>query len=106
MTLPFLVFLYPKPEKLARAEELAQIISDYVKANEPGVLQYQWFRVADDPDGPAIAVKETYADQASLDAHKETPKFAWLVKISQEEDIFRAPLKVLPIDFITGFDRR
>ncbi|KAK0716187.1 hypothetical protein B0H67DRAFT_645835 [Lasiosphaeris hirsuta] len=98
----FVAMLYPKPDKLARVEEIAQSICDYVKENEPGVLQYEWFKVAD-AEQPTLIVWECYVDQAAVDAHKTSPKMAWLQEISAKEDNFAAPIKVLPLaEFTRG----
>ncbi|KAK3377459.1 hypothetical protein B0H63DRAFT_477241 [Podospora didyma] len=102
MVLRFVAFVYPKPEHVKRVEEIAQGICDYVKENEPGVLQYQWFRVQG-AEEPTIIVWETYLDQAAVDTHKSSPKVEWLIKISKEEDIMAAPIKVLPLEEFAGW---
>ncbi|KAK1750498.1 hypothetical protein QBC47DRAFT_393585 [Echria macrotheca] len=105
MPIHVVAFLYPKPDKVARVEELAQSVSDYVKENEPGVLKYQWFR-AKGTDKPTIVVWESYADQAAIETHKAGPKLAWLQEVSMKEDIMAAPLKVIPLEQFTGFESR
>lgn len=47
-----------------------------------------------------------YADQAAVDAHRSSSKMAWLVEISQKEDNFAEPIKVLHLDQFAGFERR
>jgi quinol monooxygenase YgiN len=48
----------------------------------------------------------SYADQAAIDAHKASPKLAWLQEISIKEGIMAAPLKVIPLEQFTGFESR
>ncbi len=76
MPLSFVAMLFPKPDRIARVrphrhpinenpltassqqvEEIAQEVCQYIKANEPGVLQYQWFRVVG-AETPTIVVWE------------------------------------------------
>lgn len=78
-SLHFLAILSPKPDRVARVstsqlrpvhkrkiqrlifefqvEEIAESVSNYVKENEPGVLQYQWFRTGTE-EKPKIVVWE------------------------------------------------
>ncbi|KAK3934183.1 hypothetical protein QBC46DRAFT_414150 [Diplogelasinospora grovesii] len=105
MPLHFVAMMYPKPDRVARVEEIAQSLCEYVKANEPGVLQYQWFKVSG-AEQPTIVVYETYADQAAVDTHKASPKFAWLMEVSQKEDNFVAPVKLLPLEEFAGWESR
>ncbi|KAK3328574.1 hypothetical protein B0T19DRAFT_476157 [Cercophora scortea] len=105
MVLHYLALLYPKADKVARVEEITQSVCDYVKENEPGVLQYQWFR-AQGGEKPMLVVWETYADQAAVDAHKSSPKMAWLVQTSQKEDLFAAPLEVKLLEGFAGWASR
>lgn len=101
---------------------------EYVKENEPGVLQYQWFRVPD-AEQPTIIVYETYvsspnyllrffqphdthptlcryADKAAVETHKTSPKMAWLQEVSQKEENFAAPIKLLPLEEFAGWGSR
>ncbi|KAK3360434.1 hypothetical protein B0T25DRAFT_535638 [Lasiosphaeria hispida] len=105
MPLHYVAMLFPKPDKIARVEEIAQSVCDYVKENEPGVLQYQWFKVTD-AEQPTLVVWETYVDQAAVDTHKTSPKMAWLQELSVKEDNFAAPIKILPLAEFTGFGSR
>jgi hypothetical protein len=80
MPLNFVALLHPKPDRVARVrrkkewapnrvkpadtrltfqvEEIARKICEYVQENEPGVLQYRWFR-AGGTEKPLIVVWET-----------------------------------------------
>ncbi|KAK3309243.1 uncharacterized protein B0T15DRAFT_526649 [Chaetomium strumarium] len=58
MTLNYIALLHPKPDRVARVEEIARTICDSVYEKEPGVLKYQWFR-AGDTEQPLIVVWET-----------------------------------------------
>jgi len=74
------------------------------------VLQYQWFRVVD-PDGattkpPRILVWETYADQAAVDAHKASPKMAWLRETEEKEGNMLAPPEVVALEEFAGWVSR
>ncbi|KAK3324889.1 hypothetical protein B0H66DRAFT_580316 [Apodospora peruviana] len=102
MPVHYLAMLYPKPEKLARVEEITQSICEYIKENEPGVLQYQWFKVKD-AEKPTIVVWEVYADDAAVETHKTSPKMAWLMKTSQEENNLAEPIKVMPLEEFAGW---
>ncbi|KAK4443802.1 hypothetical protein QBC34DRAFT_476378 [Podospora aff. communis PSN243] len=102
MTLSFVAYLYPKPDRVARVEELAQEIVDHVKKNEPGVIQYQWFRVKD-AEIPTIMVWETYADQAAVDLHTGSAKTAWLMETEKKEENFAQPLKILTLENLNGW---
>ncbi|KAK0614465.1 hypothetical protein B0T14DRAFT_528553 [Immersiella caudata] len=102
MTLSFLAFLYPKPDRVARVEEIAQEIVDYVKENEPGVVQYQWFRVKD-AETPTIVVWETYADQAAVELHTGSAKTAWLMETEKREENFAKPFNFLTLENFIGW---
>ncbi|KAK4107611.1 hypothetical protein N656DRAFT_849286 [Canariomyces notabilis] len=105
MPLHFLALLHPKPDKVARVEEIAQSVCEYVHENEPGVLKYQWFRTGY-PEKPMIVVLETYLDQAAVDTHKASSKLAWLVEVSQKEDNMTAPIELLPLEEFAGWESR
>ncbi|KAK0742539.1 hypothetical protein B0T21DRAFT_382125 [Apiosordaria backusii] len=101
-TLHFLAILSPKPDRVARVEEIAKSVSSYVKENEPGVLQYQWFRAGTDEE-PKIIVWELYADQAAVDVHKSSSKLAWLIETEKEENNMREAIQVLPLKQFAGW---
>jgi quinol monooxygenase YgiN len=49
-----------------------------VKASEPGCVIYHANRSADNPD--IFLLYEHYADQAALDAHRNTPHFKEIIE--------------------------
>ncbi|KAK0638529.1 hypothetical protein B0T16DRAFT_462301 [Cercophora newfieldiana] len=102
MTLSFISFLYPKPDRVARVEEIAQEVVDYVKENEPDVVQYQWFRVKD-AEEPTIVIWEEFADQAAVDLHTSSAKNAWLWETEKKEENFAKPFKFLTLDKFGGW---
>ncbi|KAK4142118.1 uncharacterized protein C8A04DRAFT_13458 [Dichotomopilus funicola] len=99
MAIHLLAIMSPKPEKLARLEELAQALIDSVKQNEPGVTKYQWFR-SGSPEEPKVVV---YADAEAFKVHKKNPKLGDLVKRGKEEGLFAAPMQLLPLEQFAGF---
>ncbi|KAK4196745.1 hypothetical protein QBC40DRAFT_5003 [Triangularia verruculosa] len=103
--LHFLAILCPKPDRVARVEKIAESVCDYVEENEPGVLQYQWFR-AGTADEPKIVVWEIYTDQAAVDAHKSSSKLVWLIETEEEESNMREPIQVLPLEPFAGWTTR
>ncbi|KAK4172762.1 hypothetical protein QBC36DRAFT_246881 [Triangularia setosa] len=103
--LHFLAILSPKHDRVARVEEIVESVSSYVKENEPGVLQYQWFRAGTEEE-PKIVVWERYADQAAVDVHKSSSKLAWLIETEQKESNLREAIQVLPLEPFTGWASR
>jgi len=105
MPLQFTALIYPKADKVARFEELAQSVCEYVKENEPGVSQYRWYKVPTaEGEQPTIIVWETYSDEAAVETHKASPKMAWLFKTSQEEELMAAAPKILgPLEGFAGW---
>ncbi|KAK0668064.1 hypothetical protein QBC41DRAFT_277646 [Cercophora samala] len=101
----FLAILSPKPDRVARVEEIAESVSNHVKEHEPGVLQYQWFRAGSDEE-PKIVVWELYADQAAVEAHKSSSKLAWLIETEEKESNMREAIQVLPLEPLTGWASR
>ncbi|VBB74957.1 Putative protein of unknown function [Podospora comata] len=101
-SLHFLAILSPKPDRVARVEEIAESVSNYVKENEPGVLQYQWFRTGTE-EKPKIVVWEQYADQAAVDIHKSSPKLAWLIETEEKESNMQESIEVLPLEPFAGW---
>jgi len=47
-----------------------------------------------------------YADQAAVDAHKASPKMAWLMEVEKEEGNMAAPLKIMPLEAFAGWASR
>ncbi|KAK3498787.1 uncharacterized protein B0T23DRAFT_400525 [Neurospora hispaniola] len=102
MTFNLVAVVYPKEGKLERVKELGKEISAWVEANEPNTLQYHWSTSKED-DKPIIVLQEIYADEAAFNAHKESPKFGWLIETATKEDLFAAPIKILFLEPFTGF---
>ncbi|AEO62200.1 83bf384a-9f5e-4ba6-ae0d-8a33fa3c040d [Thermothielavioides terrestris] len=105
MPLNFIAMLYPKPDRVARVEEIARQVCESVHEKEPGVLKYQWFR-AGGTDKPLIVVWETYLDQAAVDAHTSSPVMAWLVENDKKEENMAAPITVMPLEQFAGWENR
>ncbi|KAM7184080.1 hypothetical protein V8F20_012365 [Naviculisporaceae sp. PSN 640] len=105
MAIKILALLYPKPDKTARVEEIAHELASFVKENESGALQYEWFRVTD-AETPTIAVWETYTDEAAVSAHRTSSKMGWLFEIAEKEDNFAQPIKVMTLQQFAGFESR
>jgi len=105
MALHFLALLYPKPDRIARVEEIASKICDDVQKQEPGVLKYQWFRTVSH-ERPLIVVWETYIGQEAVDTHKSSPIMAWLIEVDKQEDNMAAPIEVMPLEQFAGWDSR
>ncbi|EAA29158.3 hypothetical protein NCU07808 [Neurospora crassa OR74A] len=105
MTFNLVAVVYPKEGKLERVKELGKEISAWVEANEPNTLQYHWSTSKED-DKPVIVIQEIYADEAAFNAHKESPKFGWMIETATKEDLFAAPIKILFLEPFTGFAGR
>ena len=73
MTIGIIATIKVQPGKGEAFEAVFGPLRDAVKANEPGVILYQYFKDREDPD--TYIVMEIYKDQASLDLHGKTPHF-------------------------------
>ena len=74
-----LVAMYQvKPGKGDDVAAALQRMAPLVKAEEPGCLLYHANRSMDDPD--AFLLYELYADQAALEAHRNTAHFRQLIE--------------------------
>ncbi|KAG7287596.1 hypothetical protein NEMBOFW57_007108 [Staphylotrichum longicolle] len=100
-----LAIITPKPDRVARIEQLAKEVASGVEATEPGVLKYQWFKTGT-PEEPRIVVWEVYADEAAVNVHKSGSKLAWLIETEKKEGNFAAPLEVLPLQQFAGWAAR
>ncbi|KAK4162946.1 hypothetical protein QBC43DRAFT_320737 [Cladorrhinum sp. PSN259] len=100
-----LAIITPKPDRLARSEELAREMVKHIEATEPNTLKYQYFK-SGTPEEPKIVVWEVFADAAALKAHQDSPKLAWLIEREKEESNFAKPLEVLTLEHFAGFDAR
>ena len=58
--------------------ETLRRMAEAVARHEPGCLLYRASRSIEDPD--VFVLYEEYADQAALEAHRETPHFTDLVE--------------------------
>ncbi|KAL2255539.1 hypothetical protein VTK26DRAFT_3164 [Humicola hyalothermophila] len=103
--LNFLALLYPKPDRVARVEEIAKSVCEYVHEKEPGVLKYQWFKTGS-PEKPLIVVWETYINQEAVETHKSSSKMAWLIEVSEKEDNLTTPISVYPLEQFAGWSSR
>ncbi|KAL0466105.1 hypothetical protein QR685DRAFT_575713 [Neurospora intermedia] len=102
MTFSLVAVVYPNEGKLERVKEIGKEISAWVEANEPNTLQYHWSTSKED-DKPVIVIQEIYADEAAFIAHKDSPKFGWMIETATKEDLFAAPIKILFLEPFTGF---
>ncbi|KAK3905516.1 hypothetical protein C8A05DRAFT_12682 [Staphylotrichum tortipilum] len=105
MALNFVALLFPKPDRVARVEEIAKKVCEHVHEKEPGVLKYQWFK-ATGSEKPLIVVWETYRDQAAVEAHKTSSILAWLVENDKKEANMAAPISVIPLKQFAGWESR
>lgn len=71
-----MTFLARMTVKEGREEEfirLAEALTAKVRANEPGTLYYEFFRLREEPRG--FAVFEKFVDEDAEEAHRNTPYF-------------------------------
>ena len=61
-----------------RSRRLLRRMAPLVTANEPGCKLYHANRSTDNPD--LFLLYEHYADQAALDAHRNTPHFKEIIE--------------------------
>ena len=61
-----------------KVEAALRRMAPLVKASEPGCKMYHANRSADNPD--IFLLYEHYADQAALDAHRNTPHFKEIIE--------------------------
>lgn len=71
--LTFLSRMKVKPEKEAEFIELVHKLTAEVRANEPDTLQYQFYKLRDEPLG--YAVYESFTDEAAEEVHLSTDHF-------------------------------
>lgn len=72
----FLARMKVKPEKEAEFIALAQRFTAETRANEPGCLAYEFFRLREEPNG--FAVFESFANAEAEQAHRDSAHFAEL----------------------------
>jgi quinol monooxygenase YgiN len=66
---------------------------------EPGNLRYQYFRPLDDPD--TILLIDSWADQASIDAHHASPMMARLAALREKYDLHMTAERFVSEEFGT-----
>ncbi len=69
----FLARMQVKPGKEADFERLAKQLTEKVRAEEPGCVAYEFFRLPELERG--YAVYESFVDEAAEEAHRDTPHF-------------------------------
>jgi hypothetical protein len=47
-----------------------------------------------------------FVDQAAVETHKASAKFAWLQKVEEEEGNLDGPIQMLPLELFAGFESR
>ena len=67
-------------------------IKPLMEAHEPGCLQYIAHR-----DGDLVVLDEQYADQAALEAHRETPHFKDIIEGTVVPLLERREREILPV---------
>ncbi len=83
----------------AFAEEMeASGIAENIR-KEPGNLRYQYFRPLDDPD--TILLIDSWADQASIDAHHASPMMARLAALREKYDLHMTAERFVSEEFGT-----
>ena len=53
-----------------------------------------------------LTARFRYLNQEALETHKSSSKMAWLIEVSQKEDILAAPLAVHPLEQFAGWASR
>ncbi len=69
----FLARMKIKPGKEEEFVSIAKVLTDKVKAHEPETLNYEFFKLRDEPLG--YAVYEQFASEAAEEAHRNTSHF-------------------------------
>ncbi len=69
----FIARMQVKPGKEAEFEDLARRLTEQVRAEEPGCVGYEFFRLPETERG--YAVYESFVDEAAEEAHRDTPYF-------------------------------
>ncbi|KAL2111158.1 hypothetical protein VUR80DRAFT_206 [Thermomyces stellatus] len=100
-----IAFLYPRPEKLDRAIEVAEELISYVKDNEPGTLTYEWYKTVDEAGAVRLTVFEKYSSKEAFDAHAGSSVFAETFRKMKEEDLLASESKIETPEQVGGFRR-
>ncbi|PBP24585.1 hypothetical protein BUE80_DR004373 [Diplocarpon rosae] len=106
MSVQVVAIITPAPGKESRIKELLAGLADNVAKNESKVSKYQVFEQYGGENSNSIIVEETYADQATFDAHFKTDYFSALGKTIQNEGLLGAPLDIKTIKPFAGFASR
>lgn len=69
----FIARMQVKPGKESEFETLARQLTEAVRANEPGTVAYEFFRLPGTERG--YAVFESFVDEKAEEAHRDTPHF-------------------------------
>ncbi len=69
----FLARMKVKADKEEEFKRIATILTEKVHALEPETLNYEFFKLRDEPLG--YAVYEQFASEAAEEAHRNTPHF-------------------------------
>ena len=72
----FLARMKVKADKVEDFKRLAEQLTEKVHALEPETLNYQFFKLRDEPLG--YAVYEQFSSEEAEEAHRNTPHFAEL----------------------------
>lgn len=97
-----LVRLKIQPGKEAEAAAAAKEIAATVKASEPGVLVYQFFR--SQQDASEMIITEGYVDQQAFDAHMKQPHV--LQFMGKMREIFdMSAVNAVNLTRVAGFTR-
>ena len=72
----FLARMKVKEGKEEEFVRIAKALTEKVHALEPGTLNYEFFKLRDEPRG--YAVYEQFTSEAAEEAHQKTPHFAEL----------------------------
>jgi (4S)-4-hydroxy-5-phosphonooxypentane-2,3-dione isomerase len=72
-----IVHMTVKPDMEEDCKRLMREMMDETR-KEPGCLQYVVHQSTDNPQ--SFAIYEQYVDEAALNAHRDSPHFAWYIK--------------------------
>lgn len=90
------VQIEPKPDKVEAFLELA-LFDAQNSRKEPGCLRFDVLKALDNP--PRFAFYEVYKDEASVQAHRQTPHYArWIKEIEALQNVPRTATKYSTVD--------
>ena len=80
----------------AFAEEMeASGIAEAIR-KEPGNLRYQYFQPLDDPE--TILLIDSWADQAAIDAHHQSPMMRQIAALREQYDLHMEAKRFISMD--------